>query len=213
MGETNPWDYWYPKKEGAIEPEIPKLAKLLKRDGFTRILDLGCGTGRHTLSLARAGFKVYGFDISADAIAKTHGALLKENLQATLRVWDMHKPLPYRNAFFDAVISTRVIHHNFLVDIRRLVKEIDRVLRKNGYLFLQIGSYSPEYRRKTVGRDREFDETETRTFIALAGYEKGIPHHDFTREELDELFANYSIEEIHSETDHYSGFCALLRKK
>jgi len=49
MGEVNPWDYWYPRKEGMVEPEIPKLVELLKLEKYSRILDLGFGKGRHTL--------------------------------------------------------------------------------------------------------------------------------------------------------------------
>jgi hypothetical protein len=42
---SDAWRYWYPRKEGTVEPEIPKLGELLKRNGATKILDFGCGTG------------------------------------------------------------------------------------------------------------------------------------------------------------------------
>jgi SAM-dependent methyltransferase len=214
MTEINPWDNWYPKKESVIEPEIPTLVELLKSNNFTRILDLGCGAGRHALYLAKMGFKVYGFDISRDAIAKTKAAFQEEHLHANLQVFDMRKPLPYHDAFFDAVISTRVINHNYLKDIRKLAKEIDRIVRERGYIYLQVGNYPESKRTEKEERKKkgEIEEPEPRTFIPLAGDEKGVPHHDFTRAELDELFPNYVTELIHSESEHYSGFCLILRK-
>ena len=62
------WQYWYPRKEGTIEPEIPKLTELLARNHASTLLDFGCGAGRHTVYFAKKGFHVYGFDGSAAAI-------------------------------------------------------------------------------------------------------------------------------------------------
>ncbi len=121
----------------------------------------------------------------------------------------MRKPLPFQDDYFDAMISTRVINHNYIDDIRKLAVEINRILRKTGYLFLQVGSYSKSKLKKM---NTDCLEPEPRTFILLSGDEKGIPHHCFTRKELKELFPNYHFEQIHSNSDHYPGFCLLLRK-
>jgi cyclopropane fatty-acyl-phospholipid synthase-like methyltransferase len=45
--------------------EVERLIKLLKLAGTERLLDLGCGTGRHTLELARRGFSVVGVELLA----------------------------------------------------------------------------------------------------------------------------------------------------
>ncbi|HEY5620812.1 MAG TPA: class I SAM-dependent methyltransferase [Candidatus Bathyarchaeia archaeon] len=57
---SNSWDYWYSRKEREVEPEIPKLAETLAEKGRLRVLDFGCGTGRHSIYFARKGFQVYG---------------------------------------------------------------------------------------------------------------------------------------------------------
>jgi cyclopropane fatty-acyl-phospholipid synthase-like methyltransferase len=43
--------------------EVDRLITILKPSGGERILDLGCGTGRHALELVRRGFSVVGVEL------------------------------------------------------------------------------------------------------------------------------------------------------
>jgi len=208
---SDAWKYWYPRKEGTIEPEMPKLAELLAQNHASRLLDLGCGAGRHAIYFAHRGFQVYGFDKSAAAVKQAMQALERENLHADLKVWDMIKLLPYEDSSFDAIIATRAIHHTYTKNIKKIAKEISRVLRTGGYLFLQVPAYQRQDRREKR-EDRTFTEVELRTYIASEGEEKGIPHHDFTRQELKQLFSNYTTLIIHRRTEHYRGWCWLAQK-
>jgi len=52
------------------------------------ILDIGCGTGRHSLELARRGYNVTGIDLSASMIAKAKALAEKENLGIEFLVRD-----------------------------------------------------------------------------------------------------------------------------
>lgn len=206
------WQYWYPRKKGTVEPEIPKLEELLRRNDASKILDFGCGTGRHVIYFAKKGFEVYGFDASETAIERAKEVLKSENLLADLRVWDMTKPLPYEDRFFDAVLVLRVMHHTYMDNIKRIAKEIDRVLKKGGYLFLQVPAFSHEETLKWRQEGLKSEEPEPGTYVYSEGEEKGIPHHHFTKEELLRLFENYNIEEIHCATEHYRGYCLIARK-
>jgi SAM-dependent methyltransferase len=49
-------------------PEVDRVAKILQPRGDERVLDLACGSGRHSLELRRRGFSVVGADISPDLI-------------------------------------------------------------------------------------------------------------------------------------------------
>jgi len=201
------WQYWYPRKEGTVEPEIPKLAELLGRNHASKLLDFGCGAGRHTVYFAQRGFQAYGFDKSAAAVERAKQALERENLHAVLKVRDMTHHLLYENNFFDAVIATRVIHHAYTKNIEKIAKEINRVLRTGGYIFLQVSAHRRQDRRHPVTT-----EVEPRTYVASEGEEKGIPHHGFTRRELKQFFSNYTTLMIHRGTDHYRGWCWLAQK-
>jgi len=209
----NTWEDWYSRKEGTVEPEIPRLEELLELESAPRVLDFGCGAGRHTVYFARKGFEVYGFDASEAALGQAAKALEREGLQANLRVWDMTEPLPYEDRFFDAVIATRVIHHTYVENIKKIAEEINRTLKKEGYLFIQVSAFSPEEKSEPRQKEWEFEEPEPRTYVYTGGEEKGIPHHHFTKQELLNLFKNYSIIDFHSKTEHYRGFCLIMQKK
>ncbi|MGC8662497.1 MAG: class I SAM-dependent methyltransferase [Candidatus Micrarchaeia archaeon] len=86
------------------------VEKLFKRHKIIKVLDLGCGAGRHTYLLAKAGFKVYRFDISSKALQINRKILKKYKIHAKLRLWDMLKPWPYKRGFFDAVFASRVMY-------------------------------------------------------------------------------------------------------
>lgn len=206
----SPWREWCRKKEGIVEPEIPELEEMFRASGVRRILDLGCGAGRHTLFFARKGFEVYGFDQSQEAIEHAKEVVARENLHVEVRVWDMVAPLPYETAFFDGVLAVRVIHHTYRNNIEKILGEIDRVLRNAGFLFLQVPSYEKEMQDKPD--DARTQWVEPGTLIARSGLEKGILHHFFTKEELLGMLNRFEILDIHSGSDHYGGYCAIVRK-
>jgi len=201
-GQGDVWKNWHRTKEGIVYEDMPKLAEEFKQHGISRILDLGCGTGRHTIFFAEKGFEVFGFDLFEDSVNRAKEILQKLNLHANLRVWDMADPFPYNDEFFDAVISTRVFHHSKMETIRLVVAEIKRVLRKGGYVYVQVPMM--ERVQKYIKQGGKFDEIEPGTFVPLEGSEKGVPHHNFTQEELLELFGDFDVKSIAEGDEHYN---------
>ena len=68
-----------------------------------RVLDIGCGTGRHTLWLAQAGAEVTGIDFSEAMLAKAHEKT--KGYSIDLIVHDLHQRLPFEAGQFDMVVS------------------------------------------------------------------------------------------------------------
>jgi SAM-dependent methyltransferase len=64
----------------------------------TRILDIGCGTGRHSIELARRGYNVVGVDLSDSQLNRAKEKALAEGLQVTFLKHDARK-LPLSNEF------------------------------------------------------------------------------------------------------------------
>jgi 2-polyprenyl-3-methyl-5-hydroxy-6-metoxy-1,4-benzoquinol methylase len=195
---TNPWNAVF--KGGRFfhepHPDVLALAQRLREQNATTVLDLGCGTGRHTVYLAQQGFEVYGLDSAAEGIDQTTAWLQQVGLTADLRLQDMTEPLPYAGDSFDAVLSVQVIHHGRLETIQAVVAEIDRVTRPGGLVFV------------TVPRDRnqatQFAEIAPNTLVPLDGIEKGLPHYYFTPDTLAELFRAFQVEDIHLDAvTHY----------
>jgi SAM-dependent methyltransferase len=80
------------------EQEVEFLVGALGLDPGMRVLDAGCGPGRHSLALARRGFEVVGVDLSPDFIDLARA----EQSSATFEVGDV-RDLTY-DSEFDAVI-------------------------------------------------------------------------------------------------------------
>lgn len=100
-----------------------------------RILDLGCGTGSHDITLAKKGFKVVGIDSSATMIELARGKARNSGFEIEFFVQDMRE-LQLPNGFdcaicmfggFGYVLSNE--------DLKSLFKGLRNVLKPNG-LFL-----------------------------------------------------------------------------
>lgn len=193
------WDQIF-RQEGRVftEPheDMAGIAQLLKERGASTILDLGSGTGRHVVFLTKKGFQVFGLDNSPQGIDIAEKWLGEEGLSADLRLQDMTERLPFEDDFFDAVVSVQVIHHADVATIKGIIKEMERVLKQGGFVFITVP--------KLQNQGREFRQIEPNTFVPLDGPERGVPHHYFTPEELKELLANFSITDVHLDTiNHY----------
>ncbi len=77
LPEEIPQDWYATAFDGAsaemawterTESEVERVMKMLRPQGGERVLDLACGSGRHSIELARRGFSVVGADISAELI-------------------------------------------------------------------------------------------------------------------------------------------------
>lgn len=196
---SNPWDAIF-ANEGVYfsEPHeaMPRLAQTLQDRHASMLLDLGCGSGRHVLYFARRGFQVFGLDDSPNGLLLTQQALTASGLTADLRQQDIYRPLPYPNAFFDAVISVQTLHHTMSAQIAGLAAEIWRVTKSQGLLYVTV----PKLRNQGTS----FQEIEPRTLVPLDGPEAGLPHHYFTPQELHATFGRFEHRSIRLDTNkHY----------
>ncbi len=88
------------KKEAAAAAGVEGFLALEPR---SRVLDLGCGTGRWTLELARLGHRVLGVDSDEKALAAARAAAKGERLNVHFSKTDP-RLIPYRGEL-DAVVS------------------------------------------------------------------------------------------------------------
>lgn len=196
------WLYWYLGKEEKVEPELPDIADLFVKNKVSTILDLGCGTGRHSMFLAKKGFKVFGFDQSEKAIKRARELAENEKLMANFRVWNMIDfPYQYDKSFFSAVISTKVIHHATKENINKVASEISRITKDGGYLFLEVPTFEKLKRLESEGQ--RYEDLGNGTVILLDGEEKGVPHHYFSGEELLSTFSEFKVLDLHTREEHY----------
>jgi len=161
------------------------LAEEMRARGMRKVLDVGCGGGRHLLYLAKQGFVVYGTDRSATGLTISRERLEKEGLKAVLRQCDMTE-VPFPDEFFDAVLSTQVLHHNRLENVGKAVGEIRRTLKEGGLFFTNLLG-------KGDHKESKGKKIEPGTYICDSGIEAGMPHHFFTRQEVETLLEGFEI--------------------
>ncbi len=68
--------------------ECDFIEREVRFDKTTRILDIGCGTGRHTIELTRRGYKVTGVDLSHAQLKRAHEKAQELGLQIDFRQAD-----------------------------------------------------------------------------------------------------------------------------
>jgi ubiquinone/menaquinone biosynthesis C-methylase UbiE len=136
-----------------------RLIQLANIQPKMKVLDLGCGTGTLTLMIKRAHpeAQVTGLDGDSQVLDiardKSHGT----NIQ-----WDegLASSLPYPDSVFDRVVTSLVIHHLVTDDKRRVFKELYRVLKQNGELYvLDFGSPHSFLTRFMITYMRRLEET------------------------------------------------------
>lgn len=109
------------KSYGAPLGYLSEFIKLFGKQNSKKVLDLGCGSGKHAVYLAKQNFNVWGIDASIEAIKIARKELKRNKVRADLKIGSIYHKLPYNSNFFDAIISLRVINHGKIKQIRNII--------------------------------------------------------------------------------------------
>ena len=102
----------------------------------SRILDIGCATGRTCIALAKEGHTVTGVDVAERLVEKAAAGAAAEELAITYRVCESVS-LPFPSDVFDAVLLLKTYCYVPKRENRGAwLKEMARVLKPAGWLFL-----------------------------------------------------------------------------
>src|SRR3989338_4625014 len=110
--------------------EMPAMLKMMGNVKNKKVLDWGCGSGIYIKILSKNGAKIKGFDISKEMIKIAK----KDNPDIDLRVGSGLN-IPFSEKF-DIVFASLALH--YLNNWDKSLKEISKVLRKNGYFIFSI---------------------------------------------------------------------------
>ncbi len=120
--------------------EVDRALKMLRPAGGERILDLACGSGRHSIELARRGFSVVGADISAELIEiANRDAGAEPELEVSFVEGDLRE-LEFE-AEFDLVLNLNDGAIGYLEseeENHRTFEVISRALRPGGRNLIQL---------------------------------------------------------------------------
>jgi ubiquinone/menaquinone biosynthesis C-methylase UbiE len=122
------------ERNGLIFLEGRQVDRLLARISFKQVLDVGAGTGRHALKLARKGAKVTAVDQSPQMLAVARQIAQNEGLSIDFRLFSLGSSLPFETHQFDLVICALVLCH--VPNIVHAIEEFARVLQSGGHLLI-----------------------------------------------------------------------------
>lgn len=108
-----------------------------------RVLDMGCGAGRHAFEMYRRGADVVAFDMDADELSgvlELFGAMkeageVPAGAEADIKQGDA-LALPFADGEFDRIVAAEVLEH-IHADVDA-IKELVRVLRPVGMLAVSV---------------------------------------------------------------------------
>ncbi|MBY0309855.1 class I SAM-dependent methyltransferase [Patescibacteria group bacterium] len=138
-------------KDKPADPRIEKRLIEFRQNSATHVeaLDLGCGGGRHTELLVTLGFSTHAIDLNPQMLRCTKDRVGGNNI-ITLKRASIIK-LPFRNNFFDVVVTTGVLHQaKNITEYQLAICELSRVVKQGGLVCLNIftsAKLDPTYRK------------------------------------------------------------------
>ena len=157
-----------------------------------RILDLGCGGGRHAILMAQEGFITQATDRSPAGVVETQKRAKEAGLNIKCIESQITK-LPYEDRFFDALLCYGVLCYLERRQLEITINEIHRILKPGGEAFIMTRSdrdfriNSSCHLENTTYRI-EGDSSEDYP----AKDEIGMVHSFLSREDVEALFSSFS---------------------
>jgi ubiquinone/menaquinone biosynthesis C-methylase UbiE len=178
--------------------EFGVIKHLVDKFKITRALDAGCGTGVHTIILAKIGVDVVGLDSSPDMLAIARTNALKEGVKPVFCREYFESMPPEWNESFDAIFCLA----NSLVGVQNAermslsLQAFYRALKPGGRAVIQLLNISGFRRQNrriikvsseqnlTFVRFLDFDELDTRLNVLVLEHELGQVHHTFSSQSI-----------------------------
>jgi ubiquinone/menaquinone biosynthesis C-methylase UbiE len=159
------YDRWAPHYDdydnAVIALEQPIVTALLGDVSNLRVVDVGCGTGRHALPMAALGARVTGVDFSTGMLGRLRAKLEHTDAAAASRLelieHDIATGLALGDASFELALCCLVLEH--LPNLDEMLAELARVVVPGGRVV--IADFHPEmFRRGLHARFRPGPEAE-----------------------------------------------------
>jgi glycine/sarcosine N-methyltransferase len=126
--------------ESRLNREMPFLQSLLGKIEEKRILDIACGSGRHSVSLAAQGAQVIGLDMSRTMIQTAQKHAEANNVKPTFIIADMSEIESVIEGSFDLIfcLGNSLALLNKVDSVRHLVIAIHDLLNDGGSFVAQV---------------------------------------------------------------------------
>jgi ubiquinone/menaquinone biosynthesis C-methylase UbiE len=173
---------------------LNRLSDLLGPEAAGRYVDVACGSGNYSLSLAAAGLRITGFDVSAEMIATAKAKTAQPTHEGWL-VADV-SDTPFETGAFVGATCTLAIHH--FPDLPAAFREVGRIVAADDGRFIIFTStpeqmehywlnhYFPDMLRRSAQQMPNLDAV--RRALGAAGFPRVATEVYSTSPRLEDLF-------------------------
>lgn len=138
MDSQKVWEEYYKSTNKELiypDENLIRIIEKIYNPGWKRVLDFGCGNGRHLFYLKKKRIpELVGIDFSGTVIERNK----KKSKDITFLTYNTGHAIPFENNYFDTIIVWGVLHYNPKPVREFLLNEFYRILRPGGYL---VGTY------------------------------------------------------------------------
>lgn len=130
------YDHWSGTYDGVVNKtrdlDEKALQSVVGTLSFSSVLELGCGTGKNTVWLAKQAAQVVAVDFSEGMLEKAKEKVQAEGVKFIQA--DITKPLPFDAAGFDMATCNLILEH--VQDLEPVFTEAARVVKTDGHFFI-----------------------------------------------------------------------------
>jgi len=154
------WDEiykWNKMEQNYLVYPDEEVVRILKKEfipnNVKKVLDIGCGSGRHSLAMLKEGLEVYAIDSSSTSLSIAKKLCDGCNKKIFLKEGSV-TAIPYAEDSFDGVLCWGILHYLSPDEVQKALKEIHRILKPRGYFALTLRS-SADSEAQNKDRDQE----------------------------------------------------------
>lgn len=142
--------------------QVDFFEKEIGYDRAKAVLDIGCGIGRHSLELARRGYRVTGIDLSDHALFEARQMAASENLKVNFICQDA-RVLNFYDQFQAALLINQAVFSVMETDEMAwlILRNIAQALRPGGLFFLTVPNAARLFANSSLAEN--FDLTTCRS--------------------------------------------------
>lgn len=173
-GFVEMWDNWSKRRSSipAYDLWLDEYKDILEQNKKNTILDLGCGIGADTLYMLERGYDVLSCDFSNEALKS-----IQDNIPNSKTLYlDMMKDFPIEDNTYSLIIADLSLHYFDNETTIHIMKEIKRILKKDGILLSRVASVNDFNFGAGVGEELEknyyFEGDYTKRFFDLEDVNK-----------------------------------------
>jgi SAM-dependent methyltransferase len=168
--------------------DLSDIVGRLRAAGAVDVLDLGCGLGRWSVELARAGFRVLAVDVSSEAVLIARDRALHEGLAIGTAVC-VAQALPQLSFRVDAIVCNSVLDHMHPPDAELAAESMWQVLKPAGLTFVSFDGLDKKGSDPEARHDYLVDADGTWKY--LQGRRRGMVWRYYQDAEIRRLFRRF----------------------